>query len=376
MRNSDVYPLGFITPDGTDQAATNRKSTVDSWAARSSTPIPSKTFENKPMVGFKIGKTVRHSFSRSSVDRWRVIDPRGFELEISSGNMSLIIDMCIVDNGEIIDACVWAREGKDNVLLPVSCDEYKSAVINTERKNKNVSVKEVEPGDYVTLQNGIKGRFLGKHYRVYHAFTYLSGEQTPVAFKQSSGKVFWMEVDGKIEYFSSIKISTIDKKAALSEVEAEKYINEKLKVHKDYRSYSDDDVFVTNKPFKSSQISHSIMDFNNTNDVIESDFKYVSMILNDKMYLIDKKYLKQVTDPANAVGYYSKSSAQQIDIDNYNSGVFEFYTTTVQSRYTYYGSKIAFKTIDISAAECIHAKYKGMKYTITTAVGNVIEFNF
>ncbi len=156
FRDSDIYPLGFLVPDGDDKQSQARKATADRWANSSKVKVPARVFTNKPMVGFEIRKSVRHSFSKNAMEKWRIIDPRGFELEITNSNMTLIIESCMIHNGEIIDSCIWAREGSDNVLVPTSCSEYTASVANTARINKKVSIKDVKIGNTVTYKNGLE----------------------------------------------------------------------------------------------------------------------------------------------------------------------------------------------------------------------------
>lgn len=170
-RGEEEIPLGFMTPDGTDAAAVKRKATVDAWAKPGHygtvKAIPSKSFENKPMTGFKMGRSVKHGggWGQGNV-KWRIEDPRGFELEISSPNFAQIIGVSTLENGEILEKCVWGRLGADNILIPVSSDVYKAAEANTERLNKSASLKDLKPGYRCIMQNGDEGTYLGSHYCV------------------------------------------------------------------------------------------------------------------------------------------------------------------------------------------------------------------
>jgi hypothetical protein len=104
-------------------------------------------------------------------DKWRIVDPRGFELEITSSNLSMLLADTTLEKGEILDKCVWAREGGQNLLLTVESEEYIEAVRMTQISNSTASWKDVKLGNTITLQNGITGRYLGKmhiiqdHYR-------------------------------------------------------------------------------------------------------------------------------------------------------------------------------------------------------------------
>lgn len=179
-----TVPLGFMTPDGTDKAAAKRKSTVDNWArgyyygnGERPKEIPASVLENKPMVGFKLGRNISGGGSgwNSRHDKWRIQDPRGFELEINSGNLEEIIRLSTLENGEILEPCIWARLGAENILLPTASDAYKNATANTVRNNTTGSVRDLVPGCKATLKNGTEIRFIGRVY-VYGLKKYVKTE--------------------------------------------------------------------------------------------------------------------------------------------------------------------------------------------------------
>lgn len=168
-RAHDVLPLGFMTEDGTDKAALKRKATVDSWTTgnvrhgQEKTINIARSYENVPLIGFRLTKSIRRYSSWGSGNvKWRIEDPRGFELEITSPNMARIVDTCVIDQGEILEECIWARLKGDNILVPVSSDLYIAATRNDERMTSKVKPSEVNRGDRVTLQNGDEGIYLGK----------------------------------------------------------------------------------------------------------------------------------------------------------------------------------------------------------------------
>jgi hypothetical protein len=71
--------------------------------------------DNTPLPGFVVQRSVsRYSTSNKL---WRILDPRGFELEITTGCMENIIDAATILKGGLIDAnCVWAG-GKSLVVV-------------------------------------------------------------------------------------------------------------------------------------------------------------------------------------------------------------------------------------------------------------------
>lgn len=171
-RKEDVLPLGFMTPDGTDKAAEKRKATVDGWVddnvryrqrGEDKVIAAKRTLENTPLIGFRLTRQIKRDSGWGSGNvKWRIEDPRGFELEITSPNMARVIDSCVIDNGEILEECVWARLGAENILVPVSSDLYQAAQRNEERMGTKVKPSEVERGDFVVLHNGNEGVYLGK----------------------------------------------------------------------------------------------------------------------------------------------------------------------------------------------------------------------
>lgn len=231
-RGENEIPLGFMTPDGTDQAATKRKATVDNWASggyygRQQKAIPAQSFDNKPMLGFKMGRDVKHGYGWGQGNvKWRIEDPRGFELEISSPNFAQIISLCILEQGEIQEKCVWGRLGNENILIPVNSDVYKAAEANTERLNKSASLRDLKIGDHAVMQNGIEGTYMGAFFPIEaesHGFRLATKKRSFFAVKDDSGKVTRYEV------IASPKLSEI-RSAGLSITidEAEKLVNTDL----------------------------------------------------------------------------------------------------------------------------------------------------
>lgn len=115
--------LGFATPNTGDYAFKKRKATVDGWSEKDLTPLD---MENKPVHGFKIVDAV----SRYSTDnkKFRIEDPRGFELEISVYNLFDIITKHTIVQGTIMEPMLWGRSGQDNYLISSASEEYKHHV--------------------------------------------------------------------------------------------------------------------------------------------------------------------------------------------------------------------------------------------------------
>lgn len=147
--------LGFATPDTNDAAGAKRKATVDSWADKKLAPI---TIENTPQHGFKVVDAV----TRYSTDnkKYRVLDPRGFELEITAYNLLDIILKHTLVNGTIMEPMVWARNRNDNYLVSGNSEEYKKR-----QGSPGVVKVEMVAGNYFRNQVGnVVYKFVGKFY--------------------------------------------------------------------------------------------------------------------------------------------------------------------------------------------------------------------
>ena len=138
--------LGFATPikpldlKGTEK----RKSTVNSWA-RGGTFM---TINNAPRVGFKIGKSVQRYSTQNKL--FRVFDPYGFELEISTNNLETLISECLIDHGEIKHELLWGRDGNNNVLITTNHKAYLEH-LNPPEPIAYVESADIKPGDYVRI---------------------------------------------------------------------------------------------------------------------------------------------------------------------------------------------------------------------------------
>lgn len=130
---------------------------------------PANIIDNVSISGFRIPECIRRVYWGGGNVVWRILDPRGFELEISSSNLARIMDCCVIVHGEILSECVWGRSGSQNILLPVTSDWYIEACKHTQQKEnaKSYSIKQLKPGYLVDLINpsliDIKLRYVGQY---------------------------------------------------------------------------------------------------------------------------------------------------------------------------------------------------------------------
>ena len=129
-REGEDFPLAFITPWGRGKAARKRMSSVDDWChncPKAQQMLGTACLINEPMWGFKLAENIRST--DFGIDKWRVRDPRGFELEITSRNLAQLLKSSTFENNQITDKCIWARKGPVNILLNTNSLEYQQAII-------------------------------------------------------------------------------------------------------------------------------------------------------------------------------------------------------------------------------------------------------
>lgn len=236
-RNLEDLPLAFITPDGSDESALKRKKTVDDWVAKhgaiwdpktqtriKTQTIPTKTIDNVPMVGFRLTKAIKRGIY-GSLDKWRIEDPRGFELEISSMNLATLMGDTTIEKGEILEECVWARSHGNNVLVSKNSESYKQATNFTSLNAKNIDIKNLFPGNQVLLKNNKTVEFLGKFYE----FGLLKYSENNKLFKAKSKKFWFLDNDMCVSINPKNIAKIVDNSMHLDQSAAELAANQKIK---------------------------------------------------------------------------------------------------------------------------------------------------
>lgn len=130
-----------------DKKGVLRKET--SWEGWRDKTIEANEYPNTPTEGFVLNKKAGGYSSgwNHRATYCRVYDPRGFEFEISIPNLLFILQECDAFKGKGLDGkFVYAWEGKDLVLLPASCQEFKDSFEYTELQGKKVGAKDVVLG--------------------------------------------------------------------------------------------------------------------------------------------------------------------------------------------------------------------------------------
>jgi hypothetical protein len=150
LPEADIVPLG---------TSSNEKKKIEKFK-KDFTEV--KEYDNIPLPGFTLYKSNRRRYG-STDPSWLVIDPRGFLARISNENLENILEVTGITEGLIQQQCVWAREDSRTSmwLLPITSEVYEDAVSNTELIENKISIKDVQIGDKVILQNELTGRYMG-----------------------------------------------------------------------------------------------------------------------------------------------------------------------------------------------------------------------
>lgn len=164
QKREDTYTKKLAYIVYTDRKGVLRKET--SWQFWRDQKIPAQKFDNVPTSGFVLNKKVggtRYDW-HTRKEKVRVYDPRDFEFEIPVSNLLFILQEASSIRGKGLEGeFIYAWDGKDLVLLPVDCEEYRACFDFTEKQSKKVSKSEVVEGcSYVTkdLKNVM---YLGRH---------------------------------------------------------------------------------------------------------------------------------------------------------------------------------------------------------------------
>lgn len=180
------YNLGFLTPYENTAAGRKRQATADAWADNGSYSYEyvngvqkrikrdkppeqqTRVIKNEMLAGFKLAEEIRRTYWGGGNVVWRIEDPRGFEMEISSSNFARIITECGIEPGGIIPGkCIYGRVGGDNILIPDGSELWKQShkdAEELERKSKSVSKNLVQIGSMCELKNGQMAVYLGQFY--------------------------------------------------------------------------------------------------------------------------------------------------------------------------------------------------------------------
>ena len=194
---TDTYTGKLAYVVYTDQKNVLRKAA--SWNSWRDDKIPTNDFPNVPTSGFVLNKKVGGYKSDWNVRQTaiRIYDPRDFEFEIKVDNLLYILEECSSIKGKGLEGeFVYAWEGKDLILLPVTSQEYKSSQEFTSMKSMKVAKKDMKEGCLYVTKEMEKVIYLGKHELFEKPYSYSNDDQLHKSIGQ---KQVFAYPDKKIE---------------------------------------------------------------------------------------------------------------------------------------------------------------------------------
>lgn len=148
-----IHKLSYMTYFESNKAFDKRCDTGCYWASLSKEHLnvdDGVFVDNTPQEGFKVVESVSRWSTSNKL--FRIEDPRGFVVEIPTGNLATLLLDTTVINGVIQGGCVWGREGSNHVLLPITSEPYIKARSNMKiLKSELIKPRDLKAGDWVTL---------------------------------------------------------------------------------------------------------------------------------------------------------------------------------------------------------------------------------
>lgn len=143
-----------------------------SWQNWRNKNIEPGLFDNVPTEGFSLGNSVGgYGYGWNMRKEYcRVQDPRGFDIEISTGNLLYILRYVASMPGKrLIGKMVYCWDGADLLLVPEDSDEYKeiSKFNNIIKSKQTIKAKDLVVGSVYMYNGDKKMVYLGKaeHYK-------------------------------------------------------------------------------------------------------------------------------------------------------------------------------------------------------------------
>lgn len=200
QERNDTYTGKLAYVIYTDDKGVKRKE--GSWLSWSKEFLPDQ--QNTPMEGFVINRDVggvRRSYGWDArMEKVRVYDPRGWEIEVTIPNLLFILQECTSTKGKGLEGeFVYAWDGKELVLLPTSAQEYKDCVEFTQNQAKRVTKDEVKVGNWVKFKDDEEYIYLGRF------------ECRQYKFDKASKKHVYFNGDNKYRYESGFtKVAVVN----------------------------------------------------------------------------------------------------------------------------------------------------------------------
>ena len=192
-----------------------------SWEGWRDKKIAPQEYDNIPTEGFVLNKQVGggggyHYDWGGRMEKVRVFDPRGFEFEITTDNLLFILQEATSTKGKGLEGnFVYAWSGKDLVLIPCDCEEYRKSQSYTTGLSGKVSTKDLIPGCIYSTKKQEELIYLGKFNFAdhdYYGFSVTKGHVFARKITKVKHKRRSWEYEEELEPFVCISPSTLSAK--------------------------------------------------------------------------------------------------------------------------------------------------------------------
>jgi hypothetical protein len=319
----DTYTKKLAYVIYTDNAGVLRKQkSWDQWRDKSITP---DEFKNEPTSGFVLNKKVGdYRGSWDGRQAWiRIYDPRDFEFEISVNNLLFILEECSSIKGKGLEGeFVYAWDGKDLVLLPVSSKEYKDSLFFTDLTNKK-SLKKSDLKEGYTYIHKDTSLYLYLGFMDYYTINVEYGQKYRDTFQKCSRSHVFKNLSNN-RYVSEVPKNI---KAIHSEVVAADFSS----IFDDYKSSNFGQLkkveWVKVEPPKLDDVTyatvHNLFAKINNNYYVVAYHHYLKLLsFTLKVNIVDNKFRLSYEDNKNCF-YSSKYKTLVCKEYNYVNGRYE-----------------------------------------------------
>lgn len=184
QKRNDTYTKKLAYVIYYDSKGVLRKET--SWQSWRDKKIEPMDVDNTPHSGFVLHKDVQRNseYFGSGRNMIRIYDDRGIEFEITCDNLIFILMTTNCHKRGLEGEFVYSWYGKELILLPVGCDEYKKAQMFTQIQGKSLSKADLIPGCAYTTKKLDTLIYLGNFPWVEEKYDYSKSSYDTTAVKK------------------------------------------------------------------------------------------------------------------------------------------------------------------------------------------------
>jgi len=219
QKRKDTYSemLGFIVHKKTKSEDLSKRASWENWRDKTIEPIEHK---NEPTTGFVINKDVggvRRSYGWDArIEKVRVYDPRGFEIEITLPNLLYILSESVCNKGKGLEGeFVYGWSGRNLILIPAGSDLYKNSTDFTSiKKLSQIKAKNLKVGATYMTKNLHQVIYLGvfTFYGISNSYRSISYNQGFTSIEQKAfekSHVFYIKEGNKWVFSQKINIDPV-----------------------------------------------------------------------------------------------------------------------------------------------------------------------